>query len=519
MKRNGLGFWVPLLVVVCFGSLVLLLNRAAAAGSDASIGGIVTDDAGKPLRGAPITAKMGPMSVSRYTDANGKYEITGLKPGTYRVTATAWGYSTKIVDKELSGTADLGFALKANWNPAQISTAEYVSAFGGDKDMRKLEGTCTNCHNFSWIMRRKGMTADEWNSFIPRMGDKFVTPNLSTAQLNEITPVLEKYFGPDSPVPTRDQVRHVDVSDEALHATFRMYTPPTTNIAHSLYVAPNGLVWFTEHDNYANKIASFDYATEKFQEYEMPTPRSGPHNPWVARDGMVWVTEAAAHKLAALDPETGKITEYTPPAGAGTHTLREDSQGNIWTSGKVTKFDPKTQKFTVYESPYTYDVAVDAHDNAWGGGGMGANPGLFRIDGKTGEIKVYPVADMKFVRGIEADTHENIWFGDVTNHRLGKFDTKTEKITYYRAPTPDLGIYGLVIDKKTGFIWVADYEGSNVDRFDPATGKFVEYPFPSRTQMIRFFGEDPMGRIWFTDFTNGRIGVLETDDMKISAQR
>jgi virginiamycin B lyase len=297
-----------------------------------------------------------------------------------------------------------------------------------------------------------------------------------------------------------------------------MFAPPTANLAHSLYVAPNGLVWFTEYDNFANKIASFDYTTQKFKEYGIPTLKAEPHNPWVSRDGMVWVTEAAAHKLAVLDPETGKITEYTPPKGAGTHTLREDSQGNIWTSGKVTKFDPHSQKFTVYETPNTYDVGVDAHDNAWGASG-GPTPGLFRVDGKTGEIKVYPVADMNFVRGIAPDTHENIWFGDVTNHRLGKFDLKTEKITYYRSPTSDLGIYGLVIDKKTGYIWVADYEGSNVDRFDPATGKFIEYPFPSRTQMIRFFGEDPAGRIWFTDFTNGRIGVLETDDMKTSAQR
>jgi streptogramin lyase len=37
--------------------------------------------------------------------------------------------------------------------------------------------------------------------------------------------------------------------------------------------------------------------------------------------------------------------------------------------------------------------------------------------------------------------------------------------------------------------------------------------------MIRFFSLDPQGRVWFTDFGNSRIGVLETDDMKISAQR
>jgi len=34
-----------------------------------------------PCGGAVVTAKIDNMSVSRYTDASGKYLITGLKPG------------------------------------------------------------------------------------------------------------------------------------------------------------------------------------------------------------------------------------------------------------------------------------------------------------------------------------------------------------------------------------------------------------------------------------------------------
>jgi len=66
-----------------------------------SISGVVTDDAGKPLRGAPVTARIDMMSVSRYTDALGKYMITALKPGRYKITATAYGYGSKTVDKEI----------------------------------------------------------------------------------------------------------------------------------------------------------------------------------------------------------------------------------------------------------------------------------------------------------------------------------------------------------------------------------------------------------------------------------
>jgi virginiamycin B lyase len=500
----------------------VLPSQKVSAAPEGSLSGTVTDDGGKPIRGASVTARVENMSISRFSDASGKYQIAGLKPGNYSVSATAYGFELKSVDKEIGGgPADVAFSLKPRWNPANISTAEYISAFNDDKDIHKIEGTCTACHNFSWIMRRRGQTAAEWQDFIPAMSPRhlFVTPKLSPEQIQDISVSLEKYFGPDAPLPTKEQVHHVDVSDEALNSTIKMYTPPTRNIIHSLVAAPTGLLWFTEFDDFSNKIASFDPRTSEFQEFEMPTPKSGPHNPWVARNGMIWVTENGAHKLAVLDPQTGKITEYTPPQGAGTHTLREDSKGNIWTSGNITKFDIQTKQFTVYNTPSVYDMAVDHEDNAWGG--AGPKGGLVRVDNKTGEIKFFPVPGTSFIRVVEVDAQDNVWFGDCTGHRLGKLDQKTGQMTYYQPPTPDYSIYGIVMDKKTGKIWTADYLGSNMDRFDPATGKFTEFPFPSRLQMARFFAEDAQGQIWFTDFATGRIGVLNTGETKssMSAQR
>jgi virginiamycin B lyase len=507
--------------------LAIAPNGTVAAATQGSITGVVTDDAGKPIRGAAVTAKIDNMSVSRYSDASGKYSLDGLKPGNYSISATSYGYETKSVNKEIGGApSDVAFSLKQHWDPSIISTAEYISAFGNDKDVHKIEGTCTVCHNFSWIMRKRGQTASEWEDFIPNMSPRhlFVTPRLSPDQLQDISVSLEKVFGPDAPLPTKEQVHHVEISDEALNATFKIYTPPTHIIAHSIVVAPNGLAWFTEQDNFSNKIASFDPRTSEFQEFEMPTPKSGPHNPWVARNGMIWISENAAHKLAMLDPQTGKITEYTPPEGAGTHTLREDLDGNIWASGaRMTKFDVQTKKFTVYDTPGTYDIAVDHENNIWGAACLDAltKGMLARIDAKTGDLKIYPVPNATFLRGIEVDAQDNVWFGDVMGHRLGKLDQKTEKMTFFTPPTTNFSIYGIVIDKKTGKIWAADYLGANVSRLDPATGKWTEFPFPTRTQMIRFFGEDAQSRIWFTDFTNGRIGVLDTGESKapMSAQR
>lgn len=493
------------------------------AASEGSVSGVVTDNTGKPLRGAPVTARVENMSISRFSDASGKYRITGLKPGKYKISATAYGYGSKSVDKEITGeVSDVGFSLQANWNPSLISSAEYISAFGDDKDIRNVEATCTGCHNLSWVMRRRGQTAAEWQDFIPNMspGNLFVTPAayMTPKEIQEISISLEKSFGPDSPIPTKEQVRHVEISDAALNSTFRMYTPPTHNISHSLNVGPKGQIWFTEFDNHSNKIASFEPLTNEFQEFEMPTPQAGPHNPWVARNGLVYVTEANVNKLAVLDPKTSKITEYDAPEGAVIHTLREDSAGNIWADGfkKSVRFDPRTQKFDSYDIG-GYDLAVDSHNNAWS---TDYDKGVIsRVDPKTGEIKRYPVPGVKFMRGVEVDAQDNVWFGDVLGHRLGRIDHKTEQMTFYQPPTPNYSIYGIVVDKKTGYIWTADYLGASVTRFDPSTEKFTVFPFPSEIQMIRFFGQDPQGRIWFTDFANGRIGVLDTGESKMTAQR
>jgi len=63
-------------------------------------------------------------------------------------------------------------------------------------------------------------------------------------------------------------------------------------------------VWFTSFDYISNRVDSFDPVKEQFQEYESPTAKSVPHNPWVARNGQVWFSELIARKLSVIDPET-----------------------------------------------------------------------------------------------------------------------------------------------------------------------------------------------------------------------
>ena len=79
----------------------------------------------------------------------------------------------------------------------------------------------------------------------------------------------------------------------------------------------------------------------------------------------------------------------------------------------------------------------------------------------------------------------------------------------YHPPTRFAMPYGIAADKKTGKIWFADLNGNNISRFDPNTGEFTEFPIPSDNAAPRFIGLDSKGRVWFTEWMNGKIGVVD----------
>ena len=523
-------------------------------GSLVSVAGVVKDDAGKPLRGARVTATVGDRSVSRFTDKAGRYKISGLQPGTYEIAAGGWGLEKKRNTKDLTGDTDLSFSLAPKWDARQISSADWLTALPENEDTQELRATCIKCHNLSWIVRNKGFTAPQWNNLLMNMGgfgDRLYgkwdnskdrnTLHLSKEQSERIAGILEKYFGPKSPLPTREQVQHPAISDAALRATFREYKAPTKSYIHSIKPDPNGkYVWFTEFDKFSKRLGRFDIAKEEF--LEIPLPADG-SSTFVIQGGKVWVT--AGRKMYEVDAETGKWIEHVPPAAAlgdppgdgGWRTMGQDSAGNVWLSGglQVTKFDPRTQAFQSFPVPkvkavpedyyrnilnvksdaqkefgyWTYSLVTDSHDNVWFTAYDVGQIG--RVDPRTNEIKMYRIPGALWIKGIEVDQNDNVWLGNFLHAKLDKLDPKTGQVEQYQPPTQYASFYTPVADKK-GQVWLSDFSGSQLTRFNPANKEFTEYPLPAPDGMVRFFGLDPKGRVWYVDWDTGRIGVLDPGD-------
>jgi len=61
-----------------FVSFGVRISTNSVMAADVTIHGVVTDDGGKPIRGAIVKATLGSNSVARFTDADGRYQISEL---------------------------------------------------------------------------------------------------------------------------------------------------------------------------------------------------------------------------------------------------------------------------------------------------------------------------------------------------------------------------------------------------------------------------------------------------------
>ncbi|MEM2760516.1 MAG: hypothetical protein QXU32_08875 [Nitrososphaerales archaeon] len=286
-----------------------------------------------------------------------------------------------------------------------------------------------------------------------------------------------------------------------------------------------GNLWFP--DVVTNAIWKFNPSKESFEVYRIPSTSrefntSYPINFDFDSNGNIWFSEIYGKKIGLLDITKAKhntsegIREFSPAIDLETlGPLLIDNDGNIWftaltypISGKLVKFDPVEEDFVLFNIP----------------------------KGITSPV------------GITTDSNGNLWINDHGTSTFIKFNPETNStinyVTSLPRPSTSLGLYEKCLEQggsestcggalislpywntidSDGRVWFNLHQGNAIAVFDPKMETLVEYFIPTQnpkwgscdgydepcgiSSPLQFaLGSD--GKIWFTEWSENKIGVL-----------
>ena len=210
-------------------------------------------------------------------------------------------------------------------------------------------------------------------------------------------------------------------------------------------------------------------------EWNLPTPKSRPHDPTVGADGALWYTAQQANAIGRLDPATGEIKQFalkTPDSGP--HGLVSDSGGNIWFTanyaGYIGKLDPKSGNVTEY-----------------------------KINDPRGHDPHTPV--------IAPDGR--VWFTVQQGNVVGVLEPNSAAVKLVDVPTPHALPYGMVLDSK-GVPYFCEFGSNKIARIDPETLQIHEFVLPDAEARPRRLALANDTTIYYSDFARGYLGRLDT---------
>jgi streptogramin lyase len=267
-------------------------------------------------------------------------------------------------------------------------------------------------------------------------------------------------------------------------------------------------------------------------EYDLPRATIEPHDVIVI-NGDAWYTNFGEQFLGKLDPKTGKHTEYAMPElrkgfPSGNLDLGIDREGHLLLGmmyqGAVAKFDPKTEKFQIWQLPperlkddsqlnmVTNQAHVDG--KVWIND---AGPStLLRLDLASGKFEEFdPLAMLPGGRqggysiyDVRADSQNNVYVTDFQKNYVIKVDAKTAKFTAYQTGTPQSRNRRGRIDDQDRF-WFAEYRGNKIAMLDTKEEKIQEWPLPTKFTQPYDVIWDKNGELWTGGMTTDRVVRLD----------
>jgi streptogramin lyase len=267
--------------------------------------------------------------------------------------------------------------------------------------------------------------------------------------------------------PVRAESNEVTAVDAAFGNEYAVPNGPRNLAAE----AP-GRIWYTAREaggiGLLEVISSPDEPAVRYRtEFYGLGENSFPYD-IVYDDGVVWFTLQGIRSLGRIDVATREIKTYALlSVGAAPTGLDVDPEGNLWlaqSNGRISRFDPVTEKFTefvmpdeiVAGAPRMEDVAYQNTRNVW-----------FTMPDAAQVVVFNPTSGRFFDVPTQEPGPTNIQIANGTpwvtangSGRVGRFTVTTVSTwIWYDLPTPNSGPAGLLIfDDADGVqqIWITE---------------------------------------------------------------
>ena len=491
-------------------AFVLQAAPSAQAQNAAALQGQVSSAKEGMMEGVVVSARKdsSTITVSVVTDDKGHFSFPAsrLEPGHYTLAARAIGYDLdgpKAADIAAGQAATADIKLKPTKNlTGQMTNAEWLMSIPGTDDQKRFLLNCNSCHTLERIVKSTH-DADEFKQVFQRMG----------------------HYYPGS-TPLKPQPL-------AGNAGRAMAQGAEAQKAADWLASIN----LSQQEKWDWQLKTLPRLTGKsthviITEYDLPNKLIEPHDVMLDKEGTVWYSDFGQMFLGKMDPKTGKVTQYPIPVvkpgwSLGTLNLEFDRNDNPWVGvmyqSAIAKFDKKTEKFTMWETPKAWDtdagqlghLAVEntpVDNKVWIKNSDGGH--IYRLD--LANNKFEDLGSQKDPRtgkrigtyGIHSDSANNLYLLDFSAGNIVKIDAKTKEPTVFLTPTPNSHPRRGRVDDQDR-LWFAEYFGDAIGMLDPKTGKISEWKVPSPWSSPYDAVEGTNGEAWTGSMNTDRVSRLD----------
>jgi copper transport protein len=237
-----------------------------------------------------------------------------------------------------------------------------------------------------------------------------------------------KVWFTDSP---RNQIGYIDLETKKITTKTIPKLDPIMQDNRPIFIQADfdGNIWISIVNK--NKILKYLPDVDVFKVVELPEKESLPFALSIDGDGNIWYTATGIGKIGYIDPNEGKITQYSKEIPLdGPEFLIFDKNENVWiaehTGMAITKFNPVLEIFEKISVPneeaLPFGMTFDRYGNIWFAQHVVDSIGVYDPD--NNDLKEIPIStEGTFIQFMTSDKNGKVWFVEQESNKIGTVNT------------------------------------------------------------------------------------------------